>query len=56
LSGFQIELIVYDEVELFRDYNDPDFEYPFQKRKEVVSMVNFQIQPSIDMDENYEYV
>lgn len=56
MNEFQIELIIYDEVELFRDYHDPNFQYPFQKRKEVVSQVNFQIQPNIDIDENYQYV
>ena len=27
------ELVLYDEIEKFREYDDPQFSYPYQKRK-----------------------
>jgi hypothetical protein len=53
---FQIELIVNDEVEQFRNYDDTQFYYPYQKRKEVLNQVGFQIDPSMEISEDYEFV
>jgi hypothetical protein len=33
LESFKVELVVYDESEYFRAYNDPQFNYPFAPRK-----------------------
>ena len=32
----QIELVVYDETEFFRDSKDPRFDYPFSDRKQII--------------------
>ena len=31
-------VVVYDEVEKFRSYNNPQFSYPYQKRKNLNSL------------------
>lgn len=36
MSEFNLELVVYDETEYFRDYNDPDFSYPYIQRKTLI--------------------
>ena len=54
LQSFDIELIVYDEVENFKSYDDPEFNYPFERRKNLLSRYTFAT--SIDQEtSDYEY-
>ena len=32
-GSFDFQIIVYDEIEKFRDYDHPLFNYPYEKRK-----------------------
>ena len=32
-----MEIVIYDEIEKFRHYHHPDFNYPFEKRKVQLS-------------------
>lgn len=53
---FDFDLVVYDEVEYFRDYTHNLFDYPFQPRKNKLSTFNFDADPtSIDDDGGYGY-
>lgn len=44
---FALELVVYDETENFRNYDDPSFDYPYEQRKtkigqhEISEVANF---------------
>jgi len=29
LNNYEIELVIYDEIENFRDWSDPEFYYPY---------------------------
>jgi hypothetical protein len=40
-SEFNLELVFYDEVELFRDNDDELFEYPYVERKNKISSITF---------------
>ena len=33
---FDMEIVIYDEFEKFRHYNDPQFSYPYEKRKNLL--------------------
>ena len=33
LSKLDFELVIYDEIEKFRQFDDPEFSYPYQSRK-----------------------
>ena len=35
-SRVDYELVIYDEIELFREFNDEQFNYPFQNRKSLI--------------------
>jgi hypothetical protein len=41
LSQFDIDLVVYDEVEYFRQYFEDDFDYPYTLRKNVIETFKF---------------
>ena len=43
LNTFDIELVVYDETEYFRAWNDPLFTYPFTPRKTKLTTLKFSI-------------
>ena len=46
---FDFDLVVYDEIEYFRDYTHKLFDYPFQPRKNKLSTYSFNTDPdSID--------
>lgn len=45
MKTFDIELVVYDETEYFREFDDPEFNYPFQPRKSILSAYKFEIPP-----------
>jgi hypothetical protein len=51
LKLLSIEVVVYDETEFFRDYDDPNFSYPFEKRKNLLTSFKFQIPDYLDTDE-----
>ena len=40
---FDSELVLYDEFEDFRQWNDPLFKYPYTKRKSILDSYKFQI-------------
>ena len=53
---FDMEVVVYDEVEKFRSYNDPQFSYPYQKRKNNLGYFNFEWEvPNSATLNNYDY-
>ena len=46
-------MVIYDEVEYFKGYDDKDFNYPFEKRKNKISSYTFSTSTSSDGE--YEY-
>lgn len=53
---FDFDLVVYDEIEYFRDFKNPMFNYPFQQRKNKLSTLGFSSDPGrIDPRGNYFY-
>lgn len=44
-SIFNFDLVVYDEIEFFREYTSPLFNYPYQKRKNKLSSFSFSADP-----------
>lgn len=53
---YGMEIVVYDEVEKFRQYSNPLFEYPFEKRKNFLQSVPFAIDVPVSADgKNNEY-
>jgi len=46
----EIELLVYDEIEYFRKYDDPEFNYPFSRRKNKIGQYTFNIEAVEDGD------
>ena len=53
LKEFTFDLIVYDESEYFRDYNDPEFFYPYIPRKSVLSSFKLTLPSGND---DYDYI
>jgi hypothetical protein len=49
---YEYNLIIYDEVENFKDYNSPLFNYPFQLNKNVLGTLD--LYPNIS-ESNYNY-
>ena len=47
---YELDLILYDEVEKFRDWNEDYFSYPYQDRKTIISEV---ITPVYEIGERY---
>jgi hypothetical protein len=43
VNTFDIELVLYDETEYFREYSDPEFNYPFTPRKNKLQTFKFVI-------------
>ena len=53
---FDFDLVVYDEIEFFRNYKSPLFDYPYQKRKNKLSTFSFSADPArVAPDGAYEY-
>ena len=53
---FDFDLVIYDEIEYFRDYKNALFDYPFQKRKNKLSTFSFSADPGvIEADGAYQY-
>lgn len=59
-TEFEFELVVYDEVEYFKKYNNPEFFYPYQRRKTKIGTFSFNILINEVSDSqnyyNYDYV
>ena len=51
---FEVELIVYDEVEYFYDHDHGSFNYPYVNRKDYLSFWKFD--PFLEQDENGQYL
>ena len=49
---YELDLILYDEIEKFRDWDEDNFSYPFQDRKTIISEVIMNIAEELD---DYEY-
>ena len=54
-SLFDFDLVVYDEIEYFRDYTHDLFDYPFQPRKIKLSTFSFDADPSSVDETTGEY-
>lgn len=57
---FDMEIVVYDEVEKFRSYNSTQFSYPYQKRKNNLGNFNFgwdvsYSEPLLNYDYTYKF-
>ena len=53
-SEFDVDLVVYDEIENFRNSNHDQFNYPFDKRKTKISSYVFDVKPVENQDGNYQ--
>ena len=51
-NSFEINLVVYDEIENFQDYDSLLFNYPYEQRKNVIQTIDFSANVSVD---NYAY-
>ena len=51
LLDFDIDLVMYDETEFFREHNHPLFNYPYTPRKNMLSSYKL----SIPIDEDYTF-
>ena len=51
---FQLEIVIYDEIEKFRNYDHPEFSYPFERRRIDISEFDFSFEVPIEGD-NYDY-
>ena len=45
LSKYEVSLVIYDETEYFRDYNDVLFKYPYVPQKTILHNFNFNVDP-----------
>lgn len=53
---FEMEIVIYDEFEKFRQYNDPEFTYPYEKRKNLLEKFTFNYGVSYSSElGNYDY-
>ena len=43
MKELSFELVMYDETEYFRQFNDPEFNYPFIPRKNLINSYKFNI-------------
>ena len=51
-----MEIVIYDENEKFRQYNDPEFMYPFEKRMNTLNEFLFKfVVPDDGKDYDYIY-
>ena len=51
-GAFEFELVMYDEQEYFKKYNDDDFFYPYQPRRTKLGTFSFNI---LINEETYSY-
>ena len=54
---FDINLVVYDEAEKFREYNHPKFNYPYEHRKNYVGLIDMNLTSTnvTSKDDDYSY-
>lgn len=52
-SEIEFELVLYDEVEYFKKYDNSEFDYPYSKRKTKLGSFSFNITISADYDYSY---
>jgi len=50
LKGFDLELIIYDETENFREWDDGLFMYPYMRRKNILNSYKFELVNDITQD------
>lgn len=51
-----MNVVVYDEFEKFRQYKSPLFNYPYEKRKNMIGSFPFKYDLNYDKNtKNYEY-
>ena len=39
LETYNLNLVVYDEIENFKDYHSDQFDYPFDNRKSIITQI-----------------
>jgi len=49
---YEFDIVVYDEIENFKDYLSPVFDYPYEKRKTTIGWYSFE---PILTDYSYSY-
>ena len=49
---YEFDIVVYDEIENFKDYISPEFDYPYEKRRTMIGWYNFE---PILTDYSYSY-
>ena len=47
MTSNQLNIVVYDEREHFKNHDHPSFNYPYTKSKTKVATLNLNIQPEI---------
>jgi len=52
IESYQYDIVVYDEIENFKDYMSPDSDYPYEKRKTTIGWNSFE---PILTDYSYSY-
>ena len=50
LNRYGMEIVIYDEVEMFRAYNNPQFAYPYELRKNNLVEFNFALEVPVSED------
>jgi hypothetical protein len=53
LSMMQVELVVYDETETFRESNDIQFNYPYSDRKQIIGTYKLKFENEATKDSMY---
>ena len=56
LQNFDLELVIYDELEYFYDWDHELFNYPYQLRKNVIHSFKQMIPGELDQNYNYKQV
>ena len=52
-ARYNFEYVIYDEVEVFKDWSEDYFTYPYDNRKTIATLINSTID---DSTANYEYI
>lgn len=55
LKQYDVDLIVYDETEFFRPWNDPLFDYPYVKRKNHLTSYKFTFDQGMQSSGEYTF-
>ena len=54
-TKYNIDMIVYDEMDSFKDSKDPLYDYPFEDRKNKISYYSFNIYFTVENLGSYTY-